>query len=381
MSKRLTTAEWVERASVKHGDRYDYSETVYLGAGKKLRIICRLHGAFETHPATHIKVGGCPQCAGKGSNQDGSLTTEEFIARAKAVHGNRYDYSRSVYAGSKVNLTIGCEKHGIFEQAAANHLSGSGCLVCAKEIRAHKRKIKTSDLMAQVVKAHGLKYIYFLDSYTTEEDFRFMCPTHGIIRQRLCYHIRPSGCVKCHEMRLAQKRPAELTVDLLNEYLYVDLDTGVITHKIPYKRKASGDPVRLTYNPAGYAIFSLLGHTISVHRAVWAVAHNRMVADNMTIDHINGDVTCNRLSNLREVPQGLNSKNHKRNKRNTTGVCGVSYLEHAGVYTAHIFHNYKSIYIGRYRTLEEAAAARKEAEKKYGYHEFHGMPAEEKAKQ
>jgi len=106
-----------------------------------------------------------------------------------------------------------------------------------------------------------------------------------------------------------------------------------------------------------------------------------MVAPEMTIDHINGDVTCNRLSNLREVSQALNSKNHKLNKRNTTGVCGVSYLSSSKVYVVHLFHNYRSIYIGRYKTLEEAAAARKEAEKKYGYHKFHGMPAEEKARQ
>lgn len=381
MSKKLSTAEWIARAREKHGDRYDYSRAVYEGADRKLIVACRLHGEFETHPSTHIRAGGCPACAGKGSNPDGSLTTEEFISRAKALHGSEYDYSKSCYVNAHTKIDIVCRQHGLFSQTPGNHLSGRGCPTCAQESRAEKRKISPSDVMSRVAKAHGLKYIYFIDFYTTEEDFKFMCPTHGIIHQRLAYHISLSGCKKCHAMRLAQERPGALTVSILKEYLDVDFNSGVITHKIPYKRKKAGDPVRLTYNSGGYAIFSLLGHTIAVHRAVWSIANGRMVAPEMTIDHINGDVTCNRLSNLREVSQALNSKNHKLNKRNTTGVCGVSYLSSSKVYVVHLFHNYRSIYIGRYKTLEEAAAARKEAEKKYGYHKFHGMPAEEKALQ
>lgn len=381
MSKKLSTDEWIAKAREKHGDRYDYSKTVYDGADRKLTVSCQLHGEFQTHPSTHLKGGGCQACAGQGSSLDGSLTTEEFIARARKVHGNLYDYSESRYINAHTKINILCRKHGLFSQVSGNHISGQGCPACAQNIRSEKRKISPSDVMSRVANAHGLKYIYFIDSYTTEEDFKFMCPVHGVMHQRLAYHLRLSGCKKCNETRLAKNRPEELTVDLLKEYLIIDFNSGAITHKIPYKRKKPGDAVRMTYNPSGYAIFSLLGHTISAHRAVWSMANGRMVAPNMTIDHINGDIKCNRLSNLREVPQSVNSKNHKLNKRNTTGVCGVSYLSKGNVYVVHIFHNYQNIYVGRYKTLAEAAIARKEAEKKYGYHELHGMPAEEKALQ
>ena len=42
------------------------------------------------------------------------LTTEEFIAKAKAVHGDRYDYSKVKYVDSKTKICIICKEHGEF---------------------------------------------------------------------------------------------------------------------------------------------------------------------------------------------------------------------------------------------------------------------------
>ena len=59
------------------------------------------------------------------------LTTDEFIERAVSVHGNRYDYSSSVYRGSALKITIRCKKHGEFNQKASHHLSGHNCSKCS----------------------------------------------------------------------------------------------------------------------------------------------------------------------------------------------------------------------------------------------------------
>lgn len=54
------------------------------------------------------------------------LTTEEFIARAKEVHGDKYDYSKVEYANKDAKVTIICPEHGPFEQKPHNHLMGNG---------------------------------------------------------------------------------------------------------------------------------------------------------------------------------------------------------------------------------------------------------------
>lgn len=42
------------------------------------------------------------------------LTTEEFIEKAKKVHGDKYDYSLVEYKDSRVKVKIICPKHGVF---------------------------------------------------------------------------------------------------------------------------------------------------------------------------------------------------------------------------------------------------------------------------
>ncbi len=59
-------------------------------------------------------------------------TTEQFLASARAVHGDRFDYSKTVYAGCHAHLTVTCRSHGDFTQMATNHLSGYGCSRCAE---------------------------------------------------------------------------------------------------------------------------------------------------------------------------------------------------------------------------------------------------------
>lgn len=63
------------------------------------------------------------------------LTTEHFIRRAKELHGNKYDYSSTVYVGSVTKVDIKCHLHGVFSQNTYSHLSGQGCLLCGLELR------------------------------------------------------------------------------------------------------------------------------------------------------------------------------------------------------------------------------------------------------
>lgn len=57
-------------------------------------------------------------------------TTEQFIAEAKAVHGDKYDYSKVEYVNTHTKVCIICPKHGEFWQEAKSHLQGRGCFKC-----------------------------------------------------------------------------------------------------------------------------------------------------------------------------------------------------------------------------------------------------------
>ena len=60
-------------------------------------------------------------------------TTDEFVARAKKVHGDKYDYSSVEYTHNQNKVAITCPAHGIFMQMAKAHLKGQGCRKCYRE--------------------------------------------------------------------------------------------------------------------------------------------------------------------------------------------------------------------------------------------------------
>lgn len=59
------------------------------------------------------------------------ITTESFVAEAKARHGSKYDYSKTKYVDCSTKVCIICPKHGEFSQNPSGHLSGKGCPKCA----------------------------------------------------------------------------------------------------------------------------------------------------------------------------------------------------------------------------------------------------------
>lgn len=59
-----------------------------------------------------------------------TITTEEFIKRAKEIHGNKYDYSLVDYKNARTKVKIICPEHGVFEQQPRAHLNKQGCPKC-----------------------------------------------------------------------------------------------------------------------------------------------------------------------------------------------------------------------------------------------------------
>jgi hypothetical protein len=125
--KRLTLEQLIERSNKIHGDKYDYSLVEYKNNRTKVKIICPIHGVFEQDFDHHFKGHGCLKCS-----NNNPFTIQQFIERAKQVHGDKYDYSLVEYINHHIKVKIICKKHGIFEQVPLAHLNNEGCPKCRR---------------------------------------------------------------------------------------------------------------------------------------------------------------------------------------------------------------------------------------------------------
>lgn len=121
----------INRCRSVHGDKYDYSLVKYIRAKDKVKIICRLHGAFNQTPDKHLNGQGCPKCSSiEGGKKQRKTSAASFIERAVLVHGDKYDYSLTKYIAADKKINIICRIHGKFERLPVCHLQGRGCQSC-----------------------------------------------------------------------------------------------------------------------------------------------------------------------------------------------------------------------------------------------------------
>ena len=125
-----TTESFIEKAREVHGDKYDYSKVEYVNNKTKVCIICPEHGEFWQTPDKHLQNRGCPKCGDLKKHENKIQTTEQFIEKAREIHGDKYDYSKVEYVDRNSKLIIKCLIHGEFWQKPYSHLSGHGCPKC-----------------------------------------------------------------------------------------------------------------------------------------------------------------------------------------------------------------------------------------------------------
>ena len=129
---RSTTTEFIQKAIVLHGEKYDYSMVKYIDSSTKVIIKCREHGDFEQVPLYHLGGSGCKKCGYYSIAEHHKLTLDEFILKAMKVHGDKYDYSATEYINMNTKIVIKCKKHGDFEKLPFHHTAGSGCYKCTR---------------------------------------------------------------------------------------------------------------------------------------------------------------------------------------------------------------------------------------------------------
>lgn len=236
MPKKLTTEQFIEKAREIHGDKYDYSKVNYVGSMFRVCIICPEHGEFWQTPNVHLSNHGCPICFFEKMKKDNTtfsnqikkihgenisinkneysgrrkkikvkcnvcgntwqtrpdvilsgcgcqrcfrekrkLTTEEFIDKARAVHGDKYNYSKVNYINANSKVCIICSEHGEFWQTPNNHISNKqGCPKCIeykleKEIKDllldNKINFETQKTFSWLKNKKSLRLDFYLPDY------------------------------------------------------------------------------------------------------------------------------------------------------------------------------------------------------------------------
>lgn len=192
-SKRHDIDKFLSIANSIHGETYDYSLVNYRNSTEKVEIICKIHGSFMQSPNGHTNKSspsGCPKCKYDKLRHN----TKIFVCESRKIHGEKYDYSQTIYINAKRKLKIICPDHGAFEQTAAVHLSGSGCKMCFLD----SWRLTTAEFIHKSKSVHGDKYDYSDVSYIgAKHTVKIICRQHGVFEQTAGNHMAGKGCHVC----------------------------------------------------------------------------------------------------------------------------------------------------------------------------------------
>lgn len=120
----------------------------------------------------------------------------------------------------------------------------------------------------------------------------------------------------------------------------------------------------------GYLRGRIDGRMYLAHRVIFAIVMGAWPVNEL--DHADHDRANNSFGNLKDVTHAQNHKNRSIPLSNTSGVMGVSWCSDRGKWRARIDVERKRVCLGHYIQKSDAILARRDAEKKYGFHDNHG---------
>ena len=142
------------------------------------------------------------KCGCPECNGTKKRTNDEFIFKADKVHNGKYNYSNVVYRNVNEKVCIICPEHGEFWQTPYDHLQGHGCPKCSG-----RKQLTTEEFIQKSIEAHGMKYDYSRVEYVNNHTkVCIVCPKHGEFWQTAAEHMRGKGCPDCGKQTISQKK-------------------------------------------------------------------------------------------------------------------------------------------------------------------------------
>lgn len=194
---------FIEDAIRVNGNKYIYDKVVYRTSKHNVIITCPIHGDFEQTPNSHLRGCGCSKCADEGTGDRCRMKLDEFLSRAKEIHGDKYDYSlvtEDTFVHANIPIDIICPEHGIFRQRPTEHIKGRGCYKCGKQRMAIKNSLTRDEVVRRCNEVFGNRYDYslFTEYKGKKHKIDVICPKHGAWKVSINNHLyRHSGCPMC----------------------------------------------------------------------------------------------------------------------------------------------------------------------------------------
>ena len=211
MPSKLTTDEWVEKAKILHGDRYDYSKSIYRGRTAKITIICPVCGPIEVHAGFHVtktptrKPTGCNTCNRNRAAKSLTKSFDEMVRDARAVHGDRYEYMEDTYVSARVQMKMVCPSHGEVTMIPDSHINKKSiCKECGKSVKS-KRTLheRAQNSAARIAELSEHAVTLEKASYVGQNfDCEMRCEKHGLfVRKPIQAILTRHPCPSCmHEL-------------------------------------------------------------------------------------------------------------------------------------------------------------------------------------
>ena len=164
----------------------------------------------------------------------------------------------------------------------------------------------------------------------------------------------------------------KITADVARTLFQYDPQSGIITWRVKRRRVNPGDEAGCVVHSHGkpYRSINTYGRGYMSHHIAFLLTTGAF--PDRELDHIDGNGLNNKWHNLREVEHVENQHNRRRGSNNTSGHVGVVW--HKRDKTWHVFVNVqkRQIFVGCFRDLTDAVAARHIASSEHGYHKNHG---------
>lgn len=175
-------------------------------------------------------------------------TTEQFIQKAKAVHGDKYNYSKVLYKRSNEKVNIVCPQHGDFLISPNHHIKNKGCRACGYEKVRQDRTLPFHKFIKKAKKVHGNKYKYHEEYYKGScSPSIITCLKHGQFTQNLNDHLAGYGCQKCKSEKISEacRYTTEEFIEKANQ-----VHNGIYDYSL-VEYKTSEDKVTIICNKHG----------------------------------------------------------------------------------------------------------------------------------
>jgi hypothetical protein len=201
--RKVTFEDFKFRVIEKFGDKIILgTKNQYKGYEKPFPMSCKKHGDLNILPQRLLlNEHGCYECS-KDASAEKRLKSDKdkFKIESFNLHGGIYSYELvHDFKSQREKVKIICPVHGEFNQTVSSHLQGRGCVKCSAKQRGEEKIKKFGETYFNNMKElHQNKYEYPKQEYLgSMSEISFICPNHGLRKQKAMYHAQGGGCQIC----------------------------------------------------------------------------------------------------------------------------------------------------------------------------------------